>query len=72
MKSDSPPPVFEVLFEGEQLYPEEIPLRTLSESLSAIQRLATGDMSIVEVIGEEDEEEGRDDPVRRQDAHSLP
>jgi hypothetical protein len=57
MNTDSPPPIFEVIFEGEQLYPEEITLRTLSDALSAIQRLAMGHKSLVVEEGEEDEEE---------------
>ena len=52
MKPESPFAVFEVLFEGEKLYPEQIPLRTLSDSFAAIQRLASGDHS------DDDEERG--------------
>jgi hypothetical protein len=40
MSTKSPDPVFEVVFEG--IYPEKIPLGTLSRILSAIQRLASG------------------------------
>jgi hypothetical protein len=37
-----PAPVFEVLFDGKGLYPEAIPLGTLTQTLSAIRRLAAG------------------------------
>jgi hypothetical protein len=40
MATKSPDPVFEVVFQG--IYPERIPLGTLSRILSAIQRLASG------------------------------
>src|ERR1017187_6090041 len=48
MANKSPNPVFEVVFQG--IYPEKIPLGTLSRILSAIQRLASG------VDSDEDEE----------------
>lgn len=71
MKPDSPPPVFEVLFEGEELYPEAIPLRTLSASLSAIQCLATGDKDLVGRSGDEDADEDADDGEVRDDSLRL-
>jgi hypothetical protein len=37
-----PDPVFEVMFVGENVLPENIPLATLSQSFTAIQRLAAG------------------------------
>ncbi len=58
MPPKKPPTIFEVLFEGEDLYPEKIPLRTLSDSLAAIQRLATGNEIDAEEIEEEEEEDG--------------
>jgi hypothetical protein len=48
-----PSPVFEVLFDGKGIYPELIPLGTLTQTLSAIRRLASGS-----AITDEDEEEG--------------
>jgi hypothetical protein len=38
-----PPPTFEVEFNGPGIYPEHIPLGTLTRALSAVQRLALGD-----------------------------
>src|SRR4051794_34039670 len=35
MATRKPAPVFEVHFDGEQIYPEGIPLRTMSDALSA-------------------------------------
>ncbi len=59
--SKKPPPVFEVHFEGEGLYPEAIPLRSLSEALRAIQRLVTGgDVAIEDEEVEEEDAEGED------------
>lgn len=52
-KPKKPVPVFEVLFEGPGIYPEQIPLGTLTQTLSAIRRLATGSEG-----SEEDEEQG--------------
>jgi hypothetical protein len=37
-----PKPIFEVLFEGPEVYPEKIPFSTLSRALAAIQHLASG------------------------------
>ncbi len=62
MKLDSPPPVFEVLFEGDELYPEAIPLRALSDSLAAIQRLASGDKSSISEETDQEEQELDQDP----------
>lgn len=50
-RNKRPSPVFEVLFEGEEVYPEFIPLGTLTQTFSAIRRLMAGS----EVV-EEDEE----------------
>ena len=41
-KQKKPLPVFEVVFDGRGLVPESIPLGTLTHSLSAIRRLASG------------------------------
>jgi hypothetical protein len=60
MALKKPLPVFEVHFEGEKIYPEEIPLRTMSDALSAIQRLVTG----AESAEEEAEDETTDDSLR--------
>ena len=51
-----PNPVFEVCFEGRGLYPENIPLGSLTTALSAIRRLASGSDAPDE---EEEEEEGQ-------------
>lgn len=48
-----PAPAFEILFEGTGIYPEKIPLRLLSNALSAVQRLAAGQ----EVSDKKDEED---------------
>lgn len=49
-----PNPLLEVLFEGEGIYPEKIPLGALARALTAVQRLLTGQ----EVDEEEEGEEG--------------
>src|SRR5262249_2342390 len=49
MAEKAPEPIFEVVFQG--IYPERIPLGTLSRILSAVQRLASGSEP------EEDEEQ---------------
>src|SRR5271157_1575520 len=64
MASKKPPPVFEVHFEGEELYPEQIPLRTLSDALSAIQRLVSGSDIANEEDAEEEERENEVDSLR--------
>jgi hypothetical protein len=43
MPSKKPAPTFEALFQAPDIYPERIPLRYLSRTLSALQRLAAGD-----------------------------
>ena len=52
-KAKKPAPDFEVLFDGKGVYPEVIPLGALTETLSAIRRLAAGGEA-----PDEDEEEG--------------
>jgi hypothetical protein len=47
-----PSPVFEVVFTGGGVYPEKIPIGKVTDTLSAVRRLATGEM-----VGDEDEEE---------------
>ncbi len=42
MATKKPNPVFELVFSGQGIYPEAIPLGTMSRILSAIHRLATG------------------------------
>jgi hypothetical protein len=37
-----PPPIFEVSFDGNGIYPEKIPFGVLARALAAIQRLASG------------------------------
>ena len=37
-----PQPAFEVLLDGKGVYPERVPLRSLSRALAAVQRLAVG------------------------------
>jgi hypothetical protein len=51
-KPRKPPPIFELLFEGPGIYPEAIPLGTLTQTLSAIRRLAIG-----AGVSEDEEEE---------------
>ena len=51
-----PDPVFELVFKGKGIYPEEIPLGTLTQAFSAIRRLAAGGES-----AEEEEEDGTAD-----------
>jgi hypothetical protein len=56
-----PNPIFEVIFQGPGIYPEKIPLGMLTQTLSAIRRLAAGNEL------EEDEEEqelGDDSSIR--------
>ena len=53
MDAKSPAPVFELIFEGEGIYPEAIPLGTLARALSAVQRIASGD----DFLDEEKEED---------------
>jgi hypothetical protein len=55
MKTKKPNPVFEVVFTG-GVYPEKIPLGKVVDALSAIKRLAAG-----EVLGDEDEGEDESD-----------
>jgi hypothetical protein len=55
-----PEPVLEMLFEGPGVLPEAIPLGSLSQALSAVQRLASGKSAAEE---EEDENEA-DDSLR--------
>lgn len=49
----TPPPVFEVYLRGDDVRPEDIPLATLSQILSAIQRLTMGP-SVERASDEED------------------
>lgn len=60
-KPKKPEPVFEVLFQGSNIYPWKIPLSKVAEAFSAIKRLAAG-----EITGEEDDEEDEsvDETVR--------
>src|SRR5437588_3222814 len=55
-KPTKPPPIFEVLFDGPGIYPEKIPLGTLTQTLSAIRRLAAGS----ELVDEEEDEQDSD------------
>jgi hypothetical protein len=61
-----PSPVFVVAFEGSGIYPERIPLGTLTDTLSAVRRLAGGaEMSEPEEECEEGEEQtAHDDSIR--------
>jgi hypothetical protein len=54
-----PTPIFEVVFTGGGVYPEKIPIGKVADALSAIRRLATG-----EVLGDEDEEEEEEEADR--------
>jgi hypothetical protein len=47
--------VFEVIFTGNHIYPEEIPIGKVAAALAAVQRLTAG-----EVMGDEDEDEEED------------
>jgi hypothetical protein len=53
MVQPKPPPVFEVIFKGPGIVPWNIPIAKVTGTLSAIRRLAAG-----EVLAEEDEDEG--------------
>src|SRR5713101_8034493 len=63
-KPKKPSAVFEVLFDGEGIYPESIPLGTLTQALSAIRRLATGDESPDEEEDDSLEPEGTSGAIR--------
>jgi hypothetical protein len=56
MSTKKPIPVFEAVFSGGGIYPEKIPIGKVADALSAIKRLAGG-----EVAGAEDEDEGEKD-----------
>jgi len=49
MRPKKPSAAFEVLFEGQDIVPEAIPLTVLSRSFSAVQRLASGDELVPDV-----------------------
>jgi hypothetical protein len=55
-KQKKPEPVFELVFTGGGIYPEKIPIAKVTESLSAVKRLAAG-----EVLGDQDEDEDETD-----------
>jgi hypothetical protein len=61
MPKKVPPAIVEVLFSGPGLYPEKIPVATLARTLSAIQRLASGQEDFDE---EEDEEQEKESSLR--------
>jgi hypothetical protein len=56
MSTKKPSPAFEAVFSGGGIYPEKIPIGKVADALSAIKRLAGG-----EVVGDDDEEEGEQD-----------
>ena len=59
-KSKKPDAVFELVFTGGGVYPEKIPIGKVVDALSAVKRLAAG-----EVLGDvEEDEEGQDGEVR--------
>jgi hypothetical protein len=58
--SNTPDPVLEMLFDGPDILPENIPISTLSIAFSAVQRLASGRY----VPRTEEEEEEEDDSLR--------
>jgi hypothetical protein len=60
MRDKKPTPVFELVFTGGGIYPEKIPLSKVADALSAIKRLAAGEL----VGAEDEEEEDLDGPVR--------
>lgn len=60
-RNKRPIPIFEVLFEGKGVYPEFIPLGTLTQTFSAIRRIVAGS----EIV---DEDEEAEEPV---DASSI-
>jgi len=55
--SSKPPPAFEVYFEGDHIYPEAVPVRSLADALSALQRLASSVPATEEPDDEDDEDE---------------
>ena len=64
MKPKKPPPLFDVRFEGQGIYPEKIPLRSLVTTLSAVQRLAAGSAPIDEEETDVDNEVEPDESLR--------
>jgi hypothetical protein len=58
-----PLPIFVVAFEGTGVYPERIPVETLTRTLSAVGRLAQGAAVAENEDEETDEEEGRDEEL---------
>lgn len=52
MRTTKPSAVFELVFTGGGIYPEKIPIGKVTDALSAVKRLAAG-----EVVGEEDEDD---------------
>jgi hypothetical protein len=66
------PPFLEVVFEGENISPEEIPLRSLATALSAVQRLtAVGGVAEEQEEGEGEAEAEDVEPVVREPGGSL-
>ncbi len=59
-----PSPIFEILFEGQDVYPEKIPVATLASALSAVQRLAEGEPAL-------DDGEGHKNSAKIEDDRSL-
>jgi hypothetical protein len=61
MSIRKPKAILELVFRGPGIVPEKIPIGKVAGALSAVKRLASG-----EIVGEEDEDEGEDsaDPIR--------
>lgn len=60
MREKKPTPDFELVFCGDGIYPEKIPLSKVTDALSAMKRLASG-----ELLGAEDEDDdGLDGKIR--------
>jgi len=61
MSIPKPKTILELVFHGSGIVPEKIPIGKVAGALSAVKRLASG-----EVVGEEDEDEGEEivDPIR--------
>jgi|GEM_PF-987285 len=54
-KHKKPPATFEVVFSGQNITPEKLPLRVIADSLGAVQRLASGlDLEAASTVPETD------------------
>jgi hypothetical protein len=61
MAAKQSPPIFEILFEGSDVYPEKIPVAALGSALSAVQRLAEREPAVEDDEVQEDLQEVDED-----------